>query len=377
MELTHLVITCGGTGGHFYPGLTIAREQLAQGRKVLLLLSGINSATQSAIAAKYQIPCCVLPKMPSLHSPGKFFLGLIGGTFKSLRELRRFRAQALLGMGSFASLPAVIGAKLCGIPVFLHDGNARIGKANRVISSISRYLYAAFPPVNAATIKCPWQVTGMPVRPELRRCHGIGKAECIEKLNQLYNSELRADLPTILVFGGSQGAAVFNDCFPQAFCRIAEPTFQVLHLAGKNKLAETSAIYRHAAFPVLALEASERMELFFGACDLVISRSGGSSIAEITIFGRPAILIPYPFAAEGHQKDNADFLVSRNAAVAIANQELTVERAEGLTRDFLENREIWRERGKNAAKLAKPEAAEAILDSISAQLSGQAKKVRP
>ena len=134
-SLSRLVITCGGTGGHFYPGLSIAVTARQRGIDVLLLLSGVNSAAQSAIAKKAGINAVVLPQMPHPGSPvgvWRFLRGATGGLMNSLRYLRAFAPQAVLGMGSFAMTPVIAAAGMRGIPVFLHDGNTVVGKANRI-----------------------------------------------------------------------------------------------------------------------------------------------------------------------------------------------------------------------------------------------------
>ncbi len=364
-HLKTLAVTCGGTGGHFYPGLSIARTFQAEGGKVLLLLSGINSPRQKEIAQSFGIPAVELPRMPSpKSSPVKFLAGLAGGFFKARRELKKLRPQSLLGMGSFASLPAILAARSLGIPYALHDGNARIGRANRLLSCGALLLGAGFPPVNAETIRCPLENCGMPVRPELLKFAGITKSEAVAGLNREFGTNFDPAIPTILIFGGSQGAAVFNNVFPAALRRLENTRVQILHLTGAKHLEATLALYDGAPFPRLVLPGSERMELFLGAADLVISRSGGSTVAELALFGKPAVLIPYPYAAELHQNDNADFLAAPGGAVRVENSECTETRAVELLQDFITNPAPWRERGCVAASLARPDAAPALLNAV-------------
>ena len=138
----------------------------------------------------------------------------------------------------------------------------------------------------------------------------------------------------------------------------------MLHLTGHNKLESTLAAYKDAKFKKLILESSERMELFLTAADLVFSRSGGSSIAELTLFGRPAVLIPFPFAAENHQLANAEYFVNSGAGILLDNYDLSPERAKELLSGFLTDRETWLQRGKQASSLAKPAAADDLLNKI-------------
>lgn len=369
-KLKKLFITCGGTGGHFYPGLTVAKEFQDQGGEVLLLLSGVNAAKQSEIARDAGIESVILPRMPHpFQNPFKFISGAVGGTTRSTALFRGRKPDALLGMGSFASTPAILGAKLTGTPVFLHDGNARIGKANRVFSSAAKVLATGYPPVNASAARCRITETGMPVRQTLISKSGISKSEAISELNNKFTSALDCNLTTILVFGGSQGAAVFNKYFPEAFCNIANKDFQVLHLAGKGKLEQTSQLYREAKFPYLVLESSEDMHLFLAAADVAVCRSGGSSLAELALFGLPAVLIPYPYAAEGHQTDNAGVFVRRNAALMVNNAELTAAKAEEITSLLLQSQDDLRKMAKNMRSLAKPDAARDLLTTIDKSLN--------
>ena len=365
-KLERLIISCGGTGGHFFPGLSIARTFQQQGGKVLLLLSGVNSATQVQQAQKHGIEAVALPTMPGFFKhPLKFSRGCFSGWLKSLKVMKSFAPQAVLGMGSFAMTPVLFAALFKRIPVALHDGNARIGKGNRIFSRWAKVLGAGFPAVNGDKCRCRIADVGMPVRPELLSKYGLSKAEAIRNLNQLFGCELKEDLKTILIFGGSQGAAVFNTVLPQALLQCKETNFQVLHLCGKGKKADPESLYSNAGFPVLLLESSDAMEYFLGAADVVFCRSGGSTLAELALFGKGAFLIPFPYAAEGHQQDNAEYFERNNAAVVIRNSDFTVEKAVGLLNDEVCEEKISA-RNQAAALLARPEASEAMLKEISA-----------
>ena len=366
MKNDHYYISCGGTGGHFYPGLSIARELKKQGKDVTLLLSGVNSLSQSQAAAAYDINSLVLPKMPS---PGKnplrwlqFLWGLAGGFLITLVRFLKKRPRSLFIMGSFASAPAAAAAFFLRVPLYLHDGNARIGKANRFLSRQAKLLCTAFPAVNADACRCPVLCTGMPIRPELEEKRHISRKEAIAGLNYEYGSDLSAALFTILIFGGSQGAATLNKTLPEALKKLSGKSFQVIHLTGKGKLAETEKIYENSSFKYLLLESSPRMELFLGSADLVFSRSGGSSVAELTLFGKSAVLIPYPYAAEGHQEDNGRFYVRSGAGEMVSDKELTVEKAYSLLLAALDNPEELKAKSACALKASYPGAAALFLE---------------
>lgn len=373
MKGKRLVITCGGTGGHFYPGVSVARHCRDAGGEVLLLLSGSHAADQAARARRFGLDAVELPAMPSPGGhPGRccrFGLGLVKGFFAANRALKRFRPEAVLGMGSFASLPVVLAGRFRRVPVYLHDGNARIGRANRLLARIARALGTAFPAVNGESVpkRCRLHCTGMPLRPELLQAAAPGPAEAIGELNALYRAHLSPERLTILIFGGSQGAATLNRNLPAAISNLPPGELQVIHLAGPDKLDEVRAAYERAAFPVLPLPYCDRMELLYRAADLVISRSGGSTVAELAFFGKPAVLIPYPYAAEGHQRDNARFLSENDAAVTIRDAECTPAAAMKIVASFLDNPDEWAQRGRNAAALARPDASKALLNLIFAE----------
>ncbi|MGE4565071.1 MAG: glycosyltransferase [Victivallaceae bacterium] len=368
MTYGKLVISCGGTGGHFFPGLATARELNRLGGEALLLLSGMNSVRQREIAEAFGVRAVVLPPMPS---PGRnplkifrFLSGLIRGMFRSYREIAAFRPDAALGMGSFASLPVLLAAWRAKVPIYLHDGNARIGRANRYLSRIAVFLGTAFPAVNADRVHCPVECTGMPLRRELLEAASWTREAALAELNRRHGTLLLNDLRTILIFGGSQGAATLNEQVPQAIFSLGSNDFQVIHLTGPKNYEHAKSNYEKAPFPVLVLPGSDAMEILYSAADLVISRSGGSTAAELLLFGKSALLVPYPYAAENHQWDNARYLVKCGAAQAIDNADCGANRVAQWLTAFGDDIEGWAERAKRAKQFARPDAANALLDRI-------------
>ena len=359
-KLSRLAITCGGTGGHFYPGLSIAVEAERRGIKVRMLLSGINSATQSEQSRKAGIETVVLPHMPHPGSPVsamRFVKGAIGGYWRASRELKRFAPQALLGMGSFAMTPVLMAAKRRGVPIFLHDGNTVIGKANRWASRFAEVVGCAYPPVNGDAVRCKFESVGMPVRRELRDHADITKPEAIAKLNENFGTDFSADAPTVLVIGGSLGAASFNTVFPEAFKSFGN-SLQVIHLSGRGKLDAAREAYRDFGGKLLLLDSNGHVEWFMGAADLVFARAGGSTLAELTLFGKAAVLIPYPFAAEAHQQHNAEWFRSCGGGDFVPNSDLDAAKVgEFLRRDPA----FWRQCADASRREAKPDAAEKML----------------
>ncbi len=363
-----LVITCGGTGGHFYPGLALAR--CAGSENTRLLLSGAHAPEQIAIAAQAGItglPLTAMPSPGSLRNACRFVYGLCKGVREAKRALREFSPDAVIGMGSFASLPVAWAAKSLKIPLFLHDGNARIGRANRFLSSWARGLGAGFPPVNGDKCSAPIIDCGMPVRPELISQREMSKADAARRAAELWQREFSPDRPVLLVFGGSQGAAKINELVPEAVNSCGVPDIQIIHLTGRGKLESTREAYARCDLSPLLLESTSEMGVLLALADVVVSRSGGSTVAELALFGKAALLIPYPFAAENHQLDNARFYASSVAGQVIEQSELTPDKiAEFLT--VLGDPDRLADWSSRAATLGRPRAAEDFLDAIAAAI---------
>ncbi len=373
--LTRLAVTCGGTGGHFYPGLSVARTFASRpGCEAVLILSGKNAESQGKIASEYGIKAVVLPVMPSpsLKRPRslmKFGHGLWFGRQEAIKTLKEFKPQALLAMGSFAGIPVILAAKKLRTKLFLHDGNAWIGKANRFFSGSAEVLMTAFEVANANTAKCPLKVTGMPLRPELLE-DGLSRDTALKELNERFNGCLVTDKRTILIFGGSQGARMVNEAFAQAALKLSKDfqNFQIIHLTGQGEYERCCKLWEEAGFPVLLLPQLSDMRLAYQVGDAVIARSGGSSIAEMLYFGKSALLIPYPYAAEDHQMRNAEFALSSGGAKLLKDRECPQQAYNELKRILECTEAELREDGAKLATLARPKASDELLDLISEKL---------
>ena len=362
-----LAISCGGTGGHFYPGLSIAKILKKEGGSALLLLSGIHAQKQKKIAEECGIDAVALPEMPSprrLKNVLKFFDGLFTGYLLAKRALKEHDIDIVLGMGSFTSLPPVFAAKKLKKRIYLHDGNARIGMANRFLSRYAEHIWTAFEAVNADKVKCPCSVIGMPIRPELAMGKVYSKAEAIAELNSRFNAALDEKMITILVFGGSQGAQTINLILPQYLTELPENSCQVIHLTGPGKLEETEKAYAGCKIKHFILEASSDMQLMYGAADFTVSRSGGSTVAELAFFGKAALLVPYPFAAENHQYDNARILEKHGGAIIADNRECSKEKFAEIIGALLNEPQKFAEMGEKSRTAHTHDAVYEILNIL-------------
>ena len=362
-----LLISCGGTGGHFNPGLGIAKYLNQTGNESMLLLGGKHAEAQMKISAD----AGVRAESFDYHRPGKnllqmlkFLRSVLRGIRFSRKLIREFQPDALLIMGSSISLPAALGAWSMKTPIFLHDGNARVGKANRVLSRLAKGLALSFPAVNSKTLHCPCELTGLPLRQALIDGGELPKAEAIQKLNELFGSDFTADAPTLLVFGGSLGALKINSSFIMPQDEPEMKKLQVIHLTGPGKLEELTEQYKTFPGKYILREASGEMGVIYSAVDAVICRSGGSTVSELAFFGKYALLIPFPYAAEHHQDDNALYLASGGGAEVLFDADCSVEKMQDFVRRFLADPEKIRTLGANSRKLAFPDAAGAVIRMI-------------
>ncbi len=378
-ELNRIAVSCGGTGGHFYPGLCVARELNARGGSALLVLGGKNAPKQAEIARSFGVETLQVSALPPSKNPWKllrFLLAFLRGRARCRCAFREFRAQAVLCMGSFASLPAAFAADSLGIPLFLHDGNARLGKANKFLSRYAKALALSFPSPDGALCKCPVIQTGMPIRHELL-AGKMEKSAAIDEINRRWNVGFLADAPTLLVFGGSLGAASINRSGRISADLPGGAAFQVIHLTGPGKMEELKEYYAALPNRTLLLESSPDMHLFYSAADLIFCRAGGSTVSELAYFGKYAVVVPYPFAAENHQFDNARWLASSGGARILPDAECSPASFNELLRDFLEHAGEYRKAKEKLASIAIPDASGRILDMmeniVSASCAGEGK----
>ena len=190
------------------------------------------------------------------------------------------------------------------------------------------------------------------------------KPEAIAKLNTLFDSDFSPDNPTLLIFGGSLGAQKINCSFIMPPDDPAMKDLQVIHLTGPGKLTEMAEQYKNFPGKYILREASHEMGVIYSAVDAVICRSGGSTVSELAFFGKYALLIPYPFAAEHHQDDNAAYLMSAGGAEILFDKDCSVEKMQEFVKRFLSDPEAFRMRGENSKKTAHPDAAAAVIRMI-------------
>lgn len=342
----NLAISCGGTGGHFYPGLALAR---AHKGKVVVLLGDKNAQRQQKIVEGYGLEASFIPAAPLSKNPIKLLINIfliLSGFFKALKLLRREKINVLLTMGSFTSLPSILAAYVLRIPIFLHDGNARIGKANRILSRFAVKLFCAFEAVNPQACKCPVQTVGMPVRNDI--------LQLAQKSRKIVNK-----IPVVLIFGGSLGAKSINTLIPKIINTLPEKSLKIIHLTGGEV---PNHLYPNMEATVL--QKSESMGELYEQADFLICRAGGSTISELTLFGKVALLFPYPYAAEDHQNDNARTLSKNNAAFVLQDHDISADRLMPIFEKIIQKNPILESMSIASKKASFPNAIDTIFSEM-------------
>ncbi len=350
-----VLIAGGGTGGHIIPALAIAHALRAGEGGAELLFLGTPRGLESRLVpeAGYRLELIEVGQLKgvSLATRARTLLDLPRALLRARELLQSFRPDVVIGVGGYASGPAMAAAVLGGVPTLAFEPNAAPGLANRLVG---RWVSAAavnFGP--AARFFRNAEVTGIPVR------------------QAFFALPVRPTgaAPHLLVFGGSQGARVLNRTLPAIVKPLLEavPGLTVLHQAGGRAAEETRAAFAASGAGPERWQVSaflDDMPTRFGAANLVLARSGASTVAELCAAGKPSVLVPFPLAADDHQRRNAEVLAEAGAAQVMLEAELTPEKLLGVVTILLRSPERLASMGREAEKLARRDAAEQIAGRV-------------
>jgi UDP-N-acetylglucosamine--N-acetylmuramyl-(pentapeptide) pyrophosphoryl-undecaprenol N-acetylglucosamine transferase len=357
-----ILIACGGTGGHLFPGIAVAEAMLARGHQVMLLIS--EKKVDAEASAKYRY--LTFKTMPAVAKPPTLsprmlpFLWKMWGSVRHCKQvIREFEADAVLGMGGFTSLPPVYAGHKLGLKTFIHDSNARPGRANVMTSRFCSRVFLGMEAAKAFFPNRETVTTGTPVRPEIITLPTREDAAA--------RFGLEPGRPTILVTGGSQGAKRLNELCAEAAARLPAQ-MQVLHIAGALDFQRVSEITAgREGYAVFGF--CDQMPSAYALADLVVARSGASSLTEIAIAGQPSILVPYPHAADDHQTRNAEVFATAGAAKLVQERDLDAEKLAALATSILQDLPTYKQMAKAACTLAVPDAADRVCAAIEATLT--------
>jgi UDP-N-acetylglucosamine--N-acetylmuramyl-(pentapeptide) pyrophosphoryl-undecaprenol N-acetylglucosamine transferase len=356
-----VAVACGGTGGHLFPGIAVGEILAKRGCEVTLVVSP-KDVDRRGTGLAQGLECLTLPAI-GLERGG--MLAFVRGVWRSYRVVRRkFRERrpaVVLAMGGFTSVAPILAGRRAGAVTFLHESNSVPGRANRWLARWVDGLFVGFPQAVARLRHCRIEVTGTPVRSRFRR---VEPTRCREALG------LATEPPVLLVIGGSQGARGVNDLVLEALPQLRRqvPGLQIVHLTGSRDFERVRTGYGGWPGGVRVEEFLGEMELAMGAATVVISRAGGSVLAELAAMGLPPVLVPYPSAADDHQLYNARALADMGAARLLEQGSATPAAVAVLVRELVSD-EAGRERMRESLRRwHRPEAAEEIAGRIMARL---------
>jgi UDP-N-acetylglucosamine--N-acetylmuramyl-(pentapeptide) pyrophosphoryl-undecaprenol N-acetylglucosamine transferase len=360
--MVKIAISGGGTGGHIYPAIAIAKEVLQMEPEAKLIFIGGKGRRESTIAPKFGfdfVPILVegFPRRISIRW-FKVALKVPMGFAKSLIVLRDFSPRVVVGTGGYVCGPVLLSALLLHIPILIQEQNAMPGITNRIMGRWADEIHIPFPAAARFFPSGRTMVTGNPIRPEIVTTKASARER--EKLG------LEKDKLTVSFLGGSQGASSINAAALGALKHLLKfrPYLQIIHQTGESDLSSVKDTYGKLPFTAIVQPYFDMIEDVYAATDLVVCRSGGMTIAEITARGLPAVLVPYPFAAGDEQTFNAQVLEKNGAAVMIQDDQLTGERLADILISLIQDRKKLFDMAEKSRSLGKPRAAREIARAV-------------
>lgn len=351
-----VVVAAGGTGGHLFPGLAVARrlQERCPGSEVVFL--GSARALEARLIPREGFPFRAV-RVTALKGRSRLAqlgsLGLLAiGTLQAMVVLARLRPHLVIGTGGYAMGPAVLAAAMLRRPRVIMEQNVLPGLTVRALARLAQVVFTTFPETAAALPRARVECTGTPVRQDICEIGPVDFRPCDGPLH-------------VLMFGGSQGAHRLNQAMLEALPLLIEHRhrLRIMHQTGEAEYGEVAQAYREARFQAEVAPFFFDMAARYRWAHLVVCRAGASTLAELMACGRTAILVPYPYAADDHQRINAEALVRQGAAEAIGDAELTGERLfQGLAAVLRQPQRLF-QRTEQMRRLSRPSAAEAVVTS--------------
>ena len=366
-----VVLATGGTGGHVFPAQALAAELQRRGHAVAVLTDARGATFEAGVDTHRIRAATITRSVPGLAKGAR---DILLGTAQAWRLLRRLRPAAVVGFGGYSSVPTVLAASWLRVPTLLHEQNAVLGRANRFLAARVDRIATSFPEVQGVRTSDRGKLvrTGNPVRPAIatsgRPYAAPGSDQGVE----------------LLVLGGSQGARIFSDTIPDALAALPAHLRSRLHIVQQCRPEDLDRV--RARYAEIGLAAD--LASFFAdvpqrlaAAHLVIARSGASSVAEFLAAGRPALLVPYPFAMDDHQTANARAIDAAGGAWLMPQEAFSAQSLAARIESFLALPATLETAAAKASALAQPDAAARLADLVedtirSAEAPARAARIR-
>lgn len=351
---TKVLIAGGGTGGHVFPMVAVAQALRAEG-DVEVVFVGTGRGIETRVIGEAGEQLELLDVLPLR---GRGLGGFVKGAWRALMVLTEARAlvkriapDVVFSVGGYAAGPVTLAARSCGVPVTLLEPNSVVGFTNRLLAPLVVRAYVCFPETKKSFREEQVRWTGVPLRSR-------------------FEPQPKGDREStrVLVMGGSQGAQALNETVPKALaaCMKRHPEVKVVHQAGKGKDGPVRALYAELGIAerVTLTTFIDDVASALSDADIVVERSGAGSLAELCAVGRPGILVPYPYAADDHQRHNAESLERDGAAICVVQRDATVSRLESELERLIADPEARSEMAARAAARGRPDAAKVIAHDL-------------
>ncbi|MCG8670178.1 MAG: undecaprenyldiphospho-muramoylpentapeptide beta-N-acetylglucosaminyltransferase [Pseudomonadales bacterium] len=350
--LRRVLVMAGGTGGHVFPALAVAKAFQEQGTEIKWL--GTQAGIESRIVPENGIDIFYLDIAGVrgqgikrlILAPIKISLAIL----KVLRLIKQFKPDLVLGMGGFVTGPGGVGAWLSRTPLCIHEQNAVAGFTNKILAKFSAMVFEAFPST-FVDLNHEVRTTGNPVRREIADID-VPKQRFVDRQGPI----------RVLILGGSQGAVALNSLVPEAFAEMKQPDeFEIRHQAGGKNLEVAQQKYKAHGLNAEVLPFIDDMQAAYSWADVVICRSGALTVAELAAAGVGSLLVPYPYAVDDHQTKNGEYLANNGAAILIQQQDLTATSLKNLILEHFLDRSNLLRMAEAARNLALIHATDEVL----------------
>ena len=353
-----LIITGGGTGGHLFPGISLAQAMTQAYPDCEVLYIGTERKVDKTALADLGFKVMTIKsqgiKGKSLAAKVSALFQQPSALFEAARIIRQFKPDLVFGVGGYVTVPVILAARFLGVTTCIHEQNSIPGLANKLLGHLTNRIFVSLPGSEKYFPASKTVLSGNPVRSLI-----------VKAAKRMDHKEFHDPL-TLLILGGSQGARRLNslvlEATEESLIKLA-PKLNIIHQTGVD-----DEIYVRTKYSELGIKA--RVEAFFNdmaeiysQADLVISRAGATTLAELTVFHKPVILVPYPYAADNHQEINGRYLVQAGGGLMFKQSELDGKKLGKEIRRLLTDRKLLAEMAANSGKIAKPEATETIINS--------------
>lgn len=358
-----VIIAGGGTGGHLFPGIAVAEEltNRAISLKDDIYFIGTAHGIESRVIPKESYPLIFISSQgfvgKSFFKKIKAIISFIVGILDSIRILNRIKPKIVIGIGGYASVATVLTACFKGIPTIILEQNSTPGLANKILSRFVDAIAATYQDSLSYFPEHKTYLTGNPIRKHIIKS---------DKQTAYSVFSLKENRFTIFIFGGSAGANSINLAMSDALNYIGDlrHNIQFIHQTGSKDYEFIKEAYRHSGFYAFVSPFVYKMAEAYCVSDLVICRAGATTLAEITAVGKPAILIPYPYAAQNHQESNARKLADMGAAKIILDKDLNGQILSKMIRHLYSDQELRLEMQKMSSALGRVDAGDRIVNII-------------